>query len=182
MKHDPNGSMALAATLHCLTGCSIGEVAGMLIASGTGIGNVATIGISLALAFVFGYALSSLPLLAGGLPVRRVAGLVLAADTLSILTMEIVDNGFVALVPGALDAGLGDPLFWWSTLVSLLVAFAAAYPVNRWLFARGRGHAITHGAEAPAGANRRAVPVPPTAVLAVGIATFMIGGLLAAAA
>lgn len=177
--HTSQPSMAAAATLHCLTGCSIGEVGGMLISAATGLGNVASILLSLGLAFVFGYALSSLPLLAAGLPVRRVVLLVLAADSLSILTMEVVDNGFVALVPGALDAGLPDSLFWWSTMLSLVVAFGAAYPVNRWLLVRGQGHAITHGAQSEPAAAPRRIPVPATATLAVGVVTFMLGGLLA---
>jgi formate/nitrite transporter FocA (FNT family) len=135
---------ALQATLHCLTGCSIGEVLGMVIATAAELSNAASIGISIVLAFVFGYGLTLLPLVRAALPFGRAARLALASDTLSITTMEIVDNAFVALVPGALAAGLTDSLFWWSLAVSLAIAFCAAFPVNRWLIARGKGHAVVH--------------------------------------
>ncbi|SHG53022.1 protein of unknown function [Jatrophihabitans endophyticus] len=172
-------SMAAAATLHCLTGCAIGEIVGMMISAGAGLGNAASIVVAVALSFVFGYTLSSLPLLAAGLPVRAVLGLVLAADTLSIATMEAVDNTVEAVVPGALNAMLSDAIFWWSLLLSLVVAYAAAFPVNRWLLARGKGHAITHGAGA--GARPRRIPVPATATLAVGLVALLLGGWLGAA-
>jgi hypothetical protein len=136
--------VALQATLHCLAGCAIGEILGMVIATALGWGNVATIAISVALAFLFGYSLTLRPVLRAGVPFRRAARLALASDTLSIATMELVDNGFVLLVPGALAAGLGDGLFWWSLLASLGIAFAAAFPVNRWLIGRGKGHAVLH--------------------------------------
>src|SRR5215813_5855447 len=126
---------ALQATLHCLTGCSIGEVLGMVIATALSFSNAASIAISIVLAFVFGYGLTLLPLVRASLPFGRAARLALASDTLSIATMELVDNAFVALVPGALAAGLTDGLFWWSLAVSLVIAFAAAFPVNRWLIA-----------------------------------------------
>jgi hypothetical protein len=135
---------AVAATLHCLTGCAIGEVLGLALATAFGWGNSASIAVSIALAFFFGYLLTSLPLLRSGLPARRVAGLALASDSLSIATMEIVDSLVVLAVPGAMAAGLGDPLFWGSLAFALLVAFWAAVPVNRWLIARGRGHAVLH--------------------------------------
>ena len=135
---------AFSATVHCLTGCAIGEVLGMVLATWWGWGDVASIGLSILLAFVFGYGLTSLPLLRSGLPMRRVAPLALASDTASIGTMEIVDNLFVIVVPGALAAGLADGLFWWSLAVGLLIAGAVAWPVNRWLIARGRGHAVVH--------------------------------------
>jgi hypothetical protein len=135
---------ALAATLHCLTGCAIGEVLGMIIATWLGFSNVASIAISIVLAFVFGYGLTLLPLVRASLPFGRAARLAFASDTLSITTMEIVDSAFVALVPGALAAGLTDGLFWWSLAVSLVIAFVAAFPVNRWLIARGKGHAVVH--------------------------------------
>ena len=137
-------SSAIQATLHCLTGCAIGEILGMVLATWWDWGNAASIVLSIALAFLFGYGLTSLPLLRAGLPPRRVAPLALASDTASITTMEIVDNLFVIVVPGALAAGLGDALFWWSLLVGLLIAGAFAFPVNRWLIARGRGHAVVH--------------------------------------
>ena len=136
--------VALAATLHCLTGCAIGEVAGMLIGTAAGFSNLATVVLSVALAFVFGYGLTSLPLLRSGMSVRQVAPLAFASDTASIGTMEIVDNLFVVIVPGALAAGLGDGLFWWSLAVGLLIAGAIAYPLNRWLISRGKGHAVMH--------------------------------------
>ena len=136
--------LALSATVHCLTGCAIGEVLGMVLTTWWGWGGIASIAVSIVLAFVFGYGLTSAPLVRSGMPVRRVAPLALASDTASITTMEIVDNLFVILVPGALAAGLGDPLFWWSLAVGLLIAGAVAWPINRWLIARGRGHAVMH--------------------------------------
>ena len=136
--------VAFAATWHCLTGCAIGEVLGLVIATALGWGDVASIAIAVVLAFFFGYSLTLRPLLAGGVPLRRAARVALAADTLSITVMEIVDNGFVLLVPGAMAAGLGDLLFWWSVGVGLFIAFWAAFPLNRFLIARGRGHAVVH--------------------------------------
>ena len=135
---------AFQATTHCLTGCAIGEVLGMIIATALGWGNAASVAISVALAFVFGYSLTLGPVLRANVSLRRAARLAAASDTLSITTMEIVDNAFILIVPGAIAAGLGDALFWWSLGVSLLVAFVAAFPVNRWLIARGRGHAVVH--------------------------------------
>ena len=135
---------AMQATLHCLTGCAIGEVLGMIVSSALGFGNVLSIAVSVALAFVFGYGLTLRPVLGAGVPLRPAAGLAFASDTLSITTMEIVDNAFIVLVPGAMAAGLGDGLFWWSLGVSLVIAFVAAVPVNRYLIARGRGHAVMH--------------------------------------
>jgi hypothetical protein len=137
-------SLAVSATLHCLTGCAIGEVTGMAIATALGWGNGPTIALSIALAFVFGYALTSLPLLRAGLPMRTVAPIAFASDTLSITTMEIVDNAIVLAIPGAIDAGLGTLMFWGSLAFALPVAGAFAVPVNRWLLARGKGHAAVH--------------------------------------
>src|SRR3954469_22236005 len=128
--------LAVLATLHCLTGCAAGEILGMALAAGFGWSNTASIAISVLLAFAFGYALAFYAV--------RNLRTALAADTVSIATMELVDNLFIVLVPGALAAGLGDSLFWWSLIVSLVVAGAVAYPVNRWLIARGRGHAVAH--------------------------------------
>ena len=136
---------AVQATLHCLTGCAIGEILGMVIATALGWGNTASIVLSIALAFLFGYALTLGPILRAGIPLRRAVGLTLASDTLSITTMEIVDNAFILVVPGALAAGLTDSLFWWSLGLSLVIAFVITVPVNRWLIARGRGHAVVHG-------------------------------------
>jgi hypothetical protein len=135
---------AVQATLHCLTGCAIGEVLGMILASGLGWGNAASIVVSIALAFFFGYGLTLRSVLHAGVTLKRALSLAFASDTLSITTMEIVDNGFILVVPGALAAGLGDALFWWSLALSLAIAFVAAVPVNRWLIARGRGHAVVH--------------------------------------
>jgi hypothetical protein len=134
--------LAFQATTHCLTGCAIGEVLGMVIATALGWGSAASIAISVALAFPFGYSFTLGPVLRAGVPLRRAVGLAFASDTLSITTMEIADNAFILFVPGAIAAGLGDALFWWSLGVSLLVAFVAAFPVNRWLIARSRGHAV----------------------------------------
>ena len=136
--------VALSATLHCLTGCAIGEVLGMLIGTAAGFSNLATIVLSVVLAFVFGYGLTSLPLLRAGLALSAVIPIALASDTLSITTMEIVDNTIILAVPGAMDAGLGQLLFWGSLAFSLAVAGAFALPVNRWLIARGKGHAAVH--------------------------------------
>jgi hypothetical protein len=135
---------ALSATLHCLTGCAIGEVLGLALATAFGWGNLASIVLAIALAFPFGYAFSIGPLVRGDVPLRRAIRIALAADTLSIVTMEIVDNGIVLGVPGAMEAGLADVLFWGSLAFSLFVAFWAAFPVNRYLIARGRGHALMH--------------------------------------
>ena len=136
--------LALSATVHCLTGCAIGEILGMVLATWWDWGNTPSIALSIVLAFFFGYGLTSLPLLRSGMTVRRAAPLAFASDTASITTMEIVDNLFIVLVPGAMAAGLGDALFWWSLAVGLLIAGAVAFPVNRWLIARGRGHAVVH--------------------------------------
>lgn len=136
---------AVQATLHCLTGCAIGEILGMVIATALAWGNAASIVLSIALAFLFGYALTLGPILRAGIPLRRAVGLTFASDTLSITTMEIVDNAFILAVPGALAAGLTDSLFWWSLGLSLVIAFVITVPVNRWLIARGRGHAVVHG-------------------------------------
>lgn len=138
--------LALTATLHCLSGCAIGEVLGMVIGTALGWSNLATIGLSIVLAFISGYLLTMLPLLRAGLGLGAATGLALAADTASITIMEIIDNLIMWTIPGAMDAALDAPLFWGSLAVSLLVAGVAAYPVNRWLIARGRGHAVVHGA------------------------------------
>jgi hypothetical protein len=135
---------ALSATAHCLAGCAIGEVLGMVVATAFDLGNALSILVAVVLAFTFGYSLTMLPLLRSGLPLATVLPLGLASDTLSIGTMEVADNAFILVVPGALDAGLGDALFWWSLGVSLIIAFLAAFPVNRYLIARGRGHAVVH--------------------------------------
>jgi hypothetical protein len=140
---------AIRATLHCLTGCAIGEVLGMVLATALGLGNAASIVLSIALAFLFGYALTIRSVLRAGIAFRRALGIALASDTVSIATMEIVDNAFILVVPGALAAGLADGLFWWSLAVSLVIAFVLTVPVNRWLISRGRGHAVMHELHAP---------------------------------
>lgn len=137
-------SVAISATLHCLTGCAIGEVAGMAIGTALGFSNLGTVALAVALAFVFGYSLTSLPLLRAGLALAAVIPIALASDTLSIATMEIVDNLIILTIPGAMEAGLGDLLFWGSLSFSLVIAGAFAVPVNRWLIARGKGHAVVH--------------------------------------
>jgi Domain of unknown function (DUF4396) len=136
--------LAFQATAHCLTGCAIGEILGLVIATALGWGDIASIALAVALAFTFGYALTLIPVLRAGIPRRRAVRLAVASDTLSITTMELVDNAFILLVPGAMAAGLGDSLFWLSLGASLVIAFVATFPVNRWLIARGRGHAVVH--------------------------------------
>ena len=137
-------AVAISATLHCLTGCALGEIAGMAIGTALGFSNLGTVVISIVLAFAFGYSLTSLPLLRAGLVLAAVIPIALASDTLSIATMEVVDNLVILVIPGALEAGLGDILFWGSLAFSLVVAGAAAMPVNRWLISRGRGHVAVH--------------------------------------
>ena len=136
--------LAASATTHCLTGCAIGEVLGFVIGTGLGWGDLATIALAIVLAFFFGYLLTSLPLLRSGLALREVVPIALAADTISITIMEIVDNGVLLLYPGAMEAGLIDVLFWWSLGLALAVAWVVTFPVNRWLISRGRGHAVAH--------------------------------------
>jgi hypothetical protein len=135
---------AFSATLHCLTGCSIGEVLGIVIGSALGWGNFATIVLAIVLAFFFGYLLTMLPLLRSGLALGAVLPLAFASDTLSITVMEIVDNLIILVIPGAMDAGLGSPLFWGSLAFALVIAGVAAFPVNRYLISRGKGHAVVH--------------------------------------
>ena len=157
MEHDAHGSMeghdhagadltrtAISATLHCLTGCAIGEVLGMALATAWGWGDRASIALAVALAFVFGDTLASVPLFRAGLPIRRVIALALAADTISILTMEIIDNSIMLSIPGVMDAGLGDVAFWAALAAALFIAFWITVPVNRWLISRGKGHAVVH--------------------------------------
>lgn len=137
--------LAFQATVHCLTGCGIGEVLGLVISTALGWGTAASIGLAVVLAFAFGYALTVWPLLRGGMAPGTAMQLALAADTVSIVVMEIVDNLVILIIPGAMAAGLSDPLFWGSLALSLVAAFVAAYPVNCWLIAKGRGHAVVHG-------------------------------------
>jgi hypothetical protein len=146
--HSAHGSslnrVALSATAHCLTGCAIGEVLGVMIGTALGWGNLETIVLAIALAFLFGYSLTMLPLLRAGLAFAAAVPLALASDTLSIAVMELVDNAILLVVPGAMEAGLDTALFWASLAFALLIAGICAYPVNRYLIARGKGHAVVH--------------------------------------
>lgn len=173
--------MALGATLHCLTGCAIGEIVGLITGTALGLGNSWTVALSIGLAFVFGYSLSTLPLLKAGVALAAALRVVLAADTLSILTMEIVDNAVMVVIPGAMNAGLVNPIFWIGMMIALSVAFVAAYPVNRYLLGKGKGHALTHryhgAATEPTGA-RRFIPSMSSGALAATITAFMLGGLV----
>jgi hypothetical protein len=183
---DPEAAgLAVSATLHCLTGCAIGEIAGLVIATAAGLTSLATVAVSVALAFLFGYLLSTLPLVKAGMGLAAAGSVVLAADTLSIVTMEVMDNLVMLLSPGAMDAGLVNVAFWLSMALAFLTAFAAAVPVNRHLLARGKGHALTHqlhhGA-AMAEGWRSHIPVPATSALAASLAAFMLGGLLVSTA
>ena len=146
MDHAPTSltRQAISATLHCLTGCAIGEVLGMVIGTALGWHNLATVVLSVALAFVFGYSLTIRPVLRSGLAFKAALGVALAADTVSIAVMEVVDNAVMLLVPGAMDAGLANWVFWAALVFSLAVAFVVTVPVNRWMIARGKGHAVVH--------------------------------------
>ena len=149
--HLPLNRLALQATTHCLTGCAIGEVAGMVIASALAWGAFAAIVLSVILAFFFGYALTMRPLVASGLGLGRATRLALSSDTVSITVMEITDNAILLIIPSAMAANLNEPLFWGSLALSLAVAGVVAFPVNRWLIGRGQGHAIVHGAHGHSG-------------------------------
>ena len=176
--------MAASATLHCLTGCAIGEILGLVIGTALGLSTGWTVVLAIALAFLFGYALSTLPLLRAGLTLGASLSVVLAADTLSIATMELVDNAVMAVIPGAMDAGLVNVIFWIGMMIALTAAFFAAYPVNRFLLKRGKGHALTHhyhGSGNPQGA-RRFIPNLSSGLLVGIIVSFMLGGLLVATA
>jgi hypothetical protein len=151
-------AVAFSATLHCLTGCAIGEITGMIIGTALGFSNWGTVVLAVALAFLFGYALTSLPLLRAGLALGAVVPIAFASDTLSIAVMEVVDNAIMLAVPGAMEAGVADVLFWGSLSVALVIAGAIALPVNRWLIARGKGHTAVHNTGIHGG--------PPTRVVA----------------
>jgi hypothetical protein len=163
--------VALSATLHCLTGCAIGEIVGMIVATALDLSNFASVAISIVLAFVFGYGLTSVPLLRAGLAFAAVVPIALASDTLSIATMEVVDNAIILVVPGAIDAGLGDVLFWGSLSFALAIAGVFAFPVNRWLLARGKGHTAVHETGIHGG--------PPVRVVGfVAVAAFVFGSVV----
>ncbi len=136
--------LTISATLHCLTGCAIGEVLGVVLGTWWGWSDAATIALAVGLAFLFGYALTIWPVLRSGLPLRTAVTVALAADTVSILVMEVVDNAILLAIPGAMDAGLTSPLFWGSLAVALAVAFVVTVPVNRAMIGRGKGHAVVH--------------------------------------
>jgi hypothetical protein len=141
---DGSWRTAISATLHCLTGCAIGEVLGMVIGTALGWSTLPTVILSIALAFLFGYSLTMRPVLRAGVAFRTAVGVALAADTVSIAVMEIVDNAFIVAIPGALDAGLTSALFWGSLVASLAIAFVVTVPVNKWTIGRGKGHAVVH--------------------------------------
>ena len=161
-------AVAFSATLHCLTGCAIGEILGMVIGTALGFSNLGTIVLAVALAFLFGYGLTSLPLLRAGLTLATVVPIALATDTFSIATMEVIDNAIMLIVPGAMEAGAGDVLFWGALSVALVIAGAVAFPVNRWLIVRGKGHAVVHQTGIHGG--------PPTRVVAIVAAVAAIFG------
>lgn len=171
-QHDNHEGMALSATLHCLTGCAIGEISGMLIGVGLGLSNIATVVLSIFLAFVFGYALSMMPLVKNKISLWNAFKLVIIADTLSILSMEIAENLIMLVIPNAMSAGLANPIFWISMSIAFLVGFAVAYPVNKVLLNKGKGHAITHEAIGHHEMNN--------APLMFGLVAFMLGGFIVA--
>jgi hypothetical protein len=140
----PTDRLALQATVHCLTGCAIGEVLGLVIASALGWADLPSVVLAIVLAFTFGYALTMRPLVASGMSIRRAGRLAFASDTLSIITMEVVDTAILIMIPGAMASGVLDPLFWGSLSVARLIAAVVAFPVNRWLILRGQGHALIH--------------------------------------
>jgi hypothetical protein len=160
--------VAFSATLHCLTGCALGEVTGMIVGTALGFSNLGTIVLSILLAFLFGYSLTSLPLLRAGFALAAVIPIALATDTFSIATMEVVDNLIMVIVPGAMNAGLGDVLFWGSLCFSLVIAGAVAFPVNRWLISRGKGHAVLHETGIHGGLPTRVVAIAATVMFIFG--------------
>ena len=166
-------AVAFSATLHCLTGCAIGEVVGMIIGTAVGFSDWGTIGLAVALAFLFGYSLTSLPLLRAGLTLAAVVPIALATDTLSIAVMEVVDNAIMLAIPGAMEAGVGDLLFWGALSVALVVAGVVAFPVNRWLITRGKGHAVLHESGHHPNFPTRLVAVGATAAAVFGTAVLI---------
>ena len=162
--------VAISATLHCLTGCAIGEVTGVALGTALGLSNAATIALAIALAFLFGYGLTSVPLLRAGLALSAVIPIAFASDTLSIATMEIVDNAIILAIPDAMEAGLDSLLFWGSLAFALVVAGAVAMPVNRWLIARGKGHVAVHETGIHGG--------PPVRVVGAVAATGLVFGAI----
>jgi len=165
--------VAISATLHCLTGCAIGEVLGMAIGTALGFSEWETVALAVGLAFLFGYALTSLPLLRAGMPMAAVVPIALASDTLSIATMEIVDNALMLAIPGAMEAGVGSVLFWGSLSFALVIAGIVAVPVNRWLIGRGRGHAVVHATGIHGGPSPRAVAAAAAVAFVFGSAVLL---------
>ena len=169
-------AVAFSATLHCLSGCALGEIAGMVLGTALGFSDWGTVALAVALAFLFGYSLTSLPLLRAGLALSAVVPIALATDTLSIAVMEIVDNAIILLVPGAMDAGVADLLFWGTLAFALVVAGMVAFPFNRWLITRGKGHAVLHN-------SGHHPDFPTRAVAVVAVIAFLFGsGVLVAEA
>ena len=166
-------AVAISATLHCLTGCAIGEVLGMVIGTALGFSEWGTVALAVALAFLFGYALTSLPLLRAGLAIGAVIPIALAADTLSIAVMEIVDNAIMLAIPGAIEAGVGDLLFWGSLSVALVIAGMFALPVNRRLIARGKGHAVVHETGIHGGPSPKLVGIVAAVAAVFGTAVLL---------
>jgi Domain of unknown function (DUF4396) len=160
-------ALAFSATIHCLTGCAIGEILGVVIGTALGFSDLGTIALAVVLAFFFGYALTSLPLIRAGLALGAVVPIALASDTVSIAVMETVDNAILLVIPGAMEAGVGDVLFWGSLAVALVIAGAVALPVNRWLIARGKGHAVVHES-----GHHGEFPTRTVAVVAAAAAVF----------
>ncbi|MFF8569633.1 DUF4396 domain-containing protein [Streptomyces sp. NPDC015237] len=142
--HHASWGTAARATLHCLTGCAVGEILGMVIGTALAWGNAPTMALAIALAFLFGYSFTLFSVVRAGLDLRSAVKVALAADTVSIAVMELVDNGIIALTPGAMDAHLSDGLFWGALLGGLAVAFVLTTPVNKWMIGRGKGHAVAH--------------------------------------
>jgi hypothetical protein len=169
-------AVSISATLHCLTGCALGEIAGVAIGTALGFSNLATILLAIGLAFLFGYSLTSLPLLRAGLALAAVIPIALASDTLSIATMEVVDNLILLVIPGAMDAGLDTLLFWGSLAFALAIAFLVAVPVNRWLIARGKGHAAVHETGIHGGPDTRIVAAATVLAFVFGTTVLITDG------
>jgi hypothetical protein len=177
MEHHSNHNinpMAASATLHCLTGCAIGEVLGLVVGMAIGLTNLWSTALAVILAFVFGFGLSAWALMKGGIGFKAALSVVVVADTLSILTMEIVDNGVELAIPGAMNAGLANPIFWWSMPIALTAAYIAAFPVNRYLLSKGKGHALTMQASG----HHHSGLDNETKWLLAGLIIFIAGGLL----
>ncbi len=169
-------AVATSATLHCLTGCALGEIAGMAIGTALGFSDFATIALAVTLAFLFGYTLTSLPLLRAGLALGAVVPIALASDTFSIAVMEIVDNGVMLIIPGAMEAGLSDILFWGALSFALAVAFVFALPVNRWLISKGKGHVAVHETGIHGGPSPRLVGAVGARAPGVGVTVHLAPG------